>query len=183
MTSKRGDWKILDSKIVFQNEWIKVREDSVIRPDGNNGSYAMVEMKPGVSVLPIDEEGNVYLVKEFHYAVNRETIGAISGGIDNDESNIEAVKRELNEEAGIVADEIIDLGVLDPFTAVVYSPNHMYVAKGLHFGDSNHEGSESLRLCKIPFEQAFQMVMESKITHGATSVLILKAKELFGKAS
>ena len=71
-------------------------------------------MKSGVSVLPIDNKGNVYLTKEYHYAVERETIEAISGGIDKGENKENAAKRELNEEAGITANEWIDLGVLDP---------------------------------------------------------------------
>lgn len=123
MNIKKGPWIITNTKEVYRNPWISVREDSVIRPDGKDGIFGVVEMKPGVSVLPLDDDGNVYLTQEFHYAVERETIEAISGGIDDNEDIQDAAKRELKEETGIIAREWTDLGVIDPFTSVVVSPN------------------------------------------------------------
>ena len=180
MRTKKNLWTITDSRIVYKNPWISVKEDKVVRPDGKDGIFGVVEMKPGVSVLPIDNEGNVYLTKEYHYAVERETIEAISGGIDNEEDNIEAAKRELKEETGIIASEFIDLGVVDPFTTVVVSPNYMYLAKGLEFSEANPEGTENIKIVKVSIQKAIQWVLESKITHGATTTLILKAKNYLG---
>jgi len=139
MNIKKGLWTITESKKIYENPWISVKEDKVIRPDGKDGIFGVVEMKPGVSVLPLDNEGNVYLTKEYHYAVERETIEVISGGIDKDEDKEDAAKRELQEETGIVATELVDLGVVDPFTSVVVSPNYLYLAKGLAFSEANPE--------------------------------------------
>src|SRR3990172_141612 len=112
---KKGPWEVTGTKTVYQNPWLRVKEDKVIRPDGKEGIFGVVEMKPGVSVLPIDDNGNVYLTNEYHYAVERETIEAISGGIDEEENKVDAAKRELKEETGITASEWIDLGVINPF--------------------------------------------------------------------
>ena len=180
MNSKKGPWTITDSKKMYENPWILVKEDAVIRPDGKRGIFGVVAMKPGVSVLPLDNKGNVYLTKEYHYAVERETIEAISGGIDIGEQKEDAARRELKEETGIVAAELIDLGVVDPFTTVVKSPNYLYLAKGLTFSEANPEGAENITVIKVPFEKAVQWTLESKITHGATTTLILKAKERLG---
>lgn len=177
MNVKTGPWTVIDSRTVYKNPWIAVREDKVIRPDGKEGIFGVVEMKPGVSVLPLDDEGNVYLTDEFHYAVGRDSIEAMSGGIiDEGEDELAAAGRELREEAGIVAAEWVYLGVVDPFTTVVSSPNHMFLARGLEFSEPEPEGTEIIRIVKISLDEAVEWVLESKITHGTTTTLILKAK-------
>lgn len=171
---RRGPWKIKSSKNVYKNRWISVREDSVIRPDGKPGIFGVVTMLSGNSIIPMDKKGNVYLVKEYHYGVGRVTIEAISGGIEKYESKLAGAKRELKEEAGMTAKQWTYLGVVDPFTTVVKSENHMYLARGLSMGKSNHEGTESIRIIKVPFKIALRWVKESKITHSATCVTLLK---------
>lgn len=176
MRQKKGPWTAIGTKIIYKNPWISVREDKVIRPDNKEGVFGVVEMKPGVSVLPLDKKGNVYLTKEYHYAVERETIEAISGGIDAGETSLEAAKRELKEETGIIAKDWIDLGFVDPFTTVIVSPNHMYLARELEFEATDLEGTENIVILKVPLEEAIKWVIESNITHGATTTLILKVK-------
>lgn len=179
MKRKNGPWQILKSTVKYKNPWIAVREDEVIRPDGNEGIFGTVEMVPGVSVLPIDEDGNVYLTKEFRYVVERESIEVVSGGIDQGEDPFETAKRELQEELGIIAEELIDLGTTDPFTSAILSPARLFLAKKLSFVESNQEGTEVIEMLKMPFERAFNMAMNSEITHGPSVVAILKAKHYF----
>jgi ADP-ribose pyrophosphatase len=173
---KNGPWTVTDSRTVYKNPWITVREDRVIRPDNREGLFGVVEMRPGVSVLPLDDEGNVYLTEEFHFAVGRETIEAISGGMDEGEDKLDAARRELKEETGIVASKWIDLGVVDPFTTVISSPNYMFLARGLEFSEAEPEGTEIIRIVKTSLQEAVEWVLRSRITHGATTTLILKAK-------
>lgn len=181
MYIKKGPWTVVDTKDVYSNPWIKVREDKVIRPDGKDGIFGVVSMKAGVSVLPIDDKNNVYLTKEYHYAVEDEKIEVMSGGIDGNENKIEAAKRELKEELGIEAQEWIDMGMIDPFTTVVNSPNYLYLAKNLTFFMANLEGTENIKVLKIPFNEAFEMVEQGLITHGASVALLLKAKNYLSK--
>ncbi len=61
---KNGPWTIKSSETKYENPWIKVVEDKVIQPNGDDGIFGTVVMVPGISVLPCDEEGNVYLTKE-----------------------------------------------------------------------------------------------------------------------
>jgi ADP-ribose pyrophosphatase len=180
MNIKKGPWTVTNSKTVYKNPWINVREDKVIRPDGKDGIFGVVTMKPGVSVLPLDDEGNVYLTKEYHYAVESDALEVVSGGIDEGESKENAAKRELKEETGIVANEWIDLGVIDPFTTSIVSPNYLYLARGLEFSGTSPEGTEKIETIKVSFKEAIQLVMESKITHGGTVALILKTKNYLG---
>ncbi len=181
MKKKKGPWVVIDSKVVYQNPWIKVREDKVIRPDKKSGIFGVVEQNMGVSVIPMDDKGNVYLTKEYKYAVERITIEAISGAIEKRENKLNAAKRELKEETGLIAKKWIYLGVVDPFTSVINSPNHMYLAQNLIQTKSNQEGTESIKVIKMSFKKAIEMVISSKITHGASCVALLRIKAVIGK--
>jgi ADP-ribose pyrophosphatase len=170
---KKGPFEVLKSKKIYKNPWISVSEDQVIRPDGKEGIFGIVEMVPGVSVLPLDSEGFVYLTREFHYAIGEKSIEVVSGGIDSGEEPLAAAKRELLEELGIEAKECVDLGYIDPFTTVVKSRNIMFLARELEF--KKPKLPEQIDLVKVKLEEAVKMVVDSEITHGGSCVLILKA--------
>jgi len=176
-----GPWKIKKSSMKYKNPWIKVREDKVVRPDGKPGIFGVVEMVPGVSILPMDEQGYVYLVKKFNYAVGQYGIEVPGGAIDRGESALAAAKRELMEELGIEAEEWLDLGLLNPFTGVINSPANLYLARKIKFISASRDKVEKITMMKIKFADALKMVMKSDITHGQSSVLILKTAEYLRK--
>jgi ADP-ribose pyrophosphatase len=171
---EHGPWKITASREVYRDPWIAVVRDEVVRPDGDPGSYCVIHIKPGVSVLAMDDERRVYLTEEFHYAIGSETIEAVSGGIDEAENSLAAAKRELREELGIEATDWTDLGRVDPFTANVLSPTQLYLAQQLTFGATAQEGTELIRCRSFPLQEVVQMVMEGRITHAPSCVAILK---------
>ncbi|MGB7345425.1 MAG: NUDIX hydrolase [Pirellulaceae bacterium] len=172
---QRGPWKVIQSTQVYQDPWLSVRKDDVIRPDGNPGTHSVVTIKPGVSVLAIDSDNNVYLTSEFHYAVDRVTLETVSGGIEPGEDALETAKRELQEEIGIIASQWTDLGTCDPFTASLLSPTKLYLARELTFVGDQPEGTEVIQTVKMPLEDAIEKVMQSEITHAPSCTLILKA--------
>ena len=173
-TRQHGPWQIVESREVYRDPWIRLRRDEVIRPDGQPGSYCVVDLKPGVSVLAIDADDNAYLTEEFHYGVGRVTIETVSGGIESGGDALATAKRELKEELGIDATQWSDLGSVDPFTANVVSPTKLYLARGLAMGEQQLEGTEQIRRVKMPFQQVVRMVMDGEITHAPSCVLILK---------
>jgi 8-oxo-dGTP pyrophosphatase MutT (NUDIX family) len=172
---KNGPWTIQHTTQQYQNPFISVVEDQVIRPDGEPGTYSTVAMKPGVVVLPLDEQGNVYLVKQFRYALGQESLEVVTGALEEGEPILKAAQRELAEEVGIRAEDWHDLGMFDLDTSIVRCPIHLFLAKNLSFTESDREGTEIMETCKMPLKQAFKMVMESQITHAPSCILILKA--------
>jgi ADP-ribose pyrophosphatase len=173
---RHGPWVVTKRNEVYRDPWLEVRMDNVIRPDGLPGTYSTVRIKPGVCVIPVDEQGICYLTKEFHYAVGRNTIEGISGGIEENESPEIAAHRELQEEVGILAEKLIPLGIADPLTAALSSPTKLFLARNLSFTQSSPEGSELIERIEFPFQEVVQMVIDSEITHAPTCVAVLKAQ-------
>jgi ADP-ribose diphosphatase len=174
---QHGPWQIVKRHEVYQDPWIALHKDDVIRPDGQPGTFSVVHVKAGVCVVALDN-GVVYLTEEFHYAVGRTTIEAVSGGIEPGETALFTAQRELLEELGIRADEWRDLGVCDPFTSSVVSPTRLFLARGLKIGEQAPEGTERIRRVAVSLAEAVEMVMDGRITHGPSCVLILKIQVL-----
>jgi ADP-ribose pyrophosphatase len=169
-----GPWQIKSSQVAYSDPWVSVRRDEVIRPDGLDGSYAMICIKPGVCVVAVDSQGQVHLTEEFHYAVGRITIEGVSGGIEPGDTAIETAHRELREELGIVAQRLICLGTSDPFTASVQSPTALFVATGLTLGPPQPESTELIHPVVMPLAAAVEAVIAGTITHGPTCVMLLR---------
>ncbi len=171
-----GPWQIVSEKEVYRDPWVEVRKDDVIRPDGQAGTYTVVNVKAGVSVLALDDSGYVYLTEEFHYGVGRVTLETVSGGIEPGEGALATARRELQEELGIEAAAWTDIGACDPFTANVVSPTRLFLAQKLTFGQHAPEGTEQIRCVKMTLAEAVQSVIESRITHAPSCLAILKVK-------
>lgn len=177
---RHGPWQILSTETVYSDPWVRVVKDQVIRPDGQPGTYTVVHIKPGVSVLAADCDGFVYLTDEFHYGIGRHSLECVSGGIEEDEDALEGARRELQEEIGIEAATWRHLGVADPFTSPLASPTQLYLAQGLTFVEAAPEGTEQIRRVRLPLTEAVEMVMDSRITHAPSAALILKAARILG---
>lgn len=133
-------------------------------------------MKPGSSVLAFDEDQQAYVVQEYKYAVQRSSVELVSGGIDDSETPLEAARRELQEEAGLAAREWIGMGVVDPFTTIVASPNYLFLAMDLQPAGAPPQPGEVLKVEKVPFSTLVEMALDGAITHAASCVLILKVE-------
>jgi 8-oxo-dGTP pyrophosphatase MutT (NUDIX family) len=177
MEKKNGPWTIRGAQRVFKNDFIEVFNDQVTQPDGEDGEYATVRMKPGVLVLAIDDEENVYLTRQFRYALGAESLEAIAGGIDEG-SPEENAKREAKEEMGIEADEWISLGAAETDTSIVRCPAHLFVARRLKFTEPEREGTEAMKPAKMKFDEAVEKVLSGEIKHALSCLLILKARLL-----
>jgi 8-oxo-dGDP phosphatase len=179
---QRGGWTVQGSEVLYENPWIKVREDQVIQPDGESGTFGVVELGPAVAVLPIHENGTVSLVRVFRYTVNAECIETVAGGISEGETAEEAARRELQEEIGLAADELIDLGETHQMTEIVVSPVRLFVARGLRDVPANQDPTEELSRLDIPLADAVAWALHGRIIHAATVGLVLRAAHLLESA-
>src|SRR5919107_510290 len=178
MGRKHGPWTVESSERLYADEFAEVWVDEVSKPGAEPSRRVTMRMKPGVAVLALDGEGFVHLVRTFRYAVGKECVEVVQGGAEEGEEPEASARRELKEELGIEAEEWVDLGLVDAITSQVYSPARLFLARGLTFGESETEATESLTPVKVKFEAAVRMVMGGEITQGLSCVLILKAKML-----
>jgi ADP-ribose pyrophosphatase len=175
MTNRKiGDWTQLDTKKIFENDFFTVREDDVIEPDGKNGKYATIDVKSGVAVLPLDDEDNVYLTRQFRYAIERPSVEAIAGSLD-DEEPLDGAKREAKEELGIEAREWTPLGKIEVLTSICRSTTYLFLAGGLTFTKPERESTEDIKQLRTTLDEAFEKVISGEIVHADTCVLVVRA--------
>ena len=173
---KHGPLTVESSERLYADEFAEVWVDEVSRPGVEPSRRVTMRMKPGVAALALDGEGFVHLVKTFRYAVGKECVEVVQGGAEEGEEPEASARRELKEELGIEAGEWADLGLVDAVTSQVYSPARLFLARGLTFGESETESTESLEPVRVKFDEAVRMVMGGEITQGISCALILKTK-------
>lgn len=173
---RRGPWRVMASEQIFQDPFLRVVSDRVVRPDGTPGSYTTVEVKHGVAILAMDDQEQVMLVRQFRYALNRESLEVVAGGLDAGEDPQSAAARELREEIGATAAEWERLGVLQPDTSLVRGPVHLFQARGLTFAEPEREVTEQIEVVRLPLAEAVARVLDGAIDHAPSMVTILRAR-------
>jgi ADP-ribose pyrophosphatase len=160
---------------VHQGNLVRLRLDTVILPKGSEATYEYVEIKPGSTVVAMEENGDVWLVREWKYAVDRPSLEAVSGGIEPGEEPLETAHREVREELGLTAREMIPLGHADPFTTMLRCPNYLFLARGLSPVEREPEEAEiAMEVKRMPFTEAYELALNGGITHGSSCVAIFR---------
>lgn len=171
----RKPWQKLSSKIIHKNPWYYLREDKVIRPDGKKGEYYYVDGLSPVAVIAEDDDSKIYLVGQTRYPIgNIYSWEIITGGTEEELSPIETAKQELQEEAGLIADEWTELGYF--YTANGYSSErcHVYLARELNQTQSSPEPTEDITIRKENLEKIIKMINNNEITCAMTIAAIYK---------
>lgn len=166
-------WQTLSSRLIYENPWIRVREDQVIQPNGAPGIYGVVEFHPCVGVLPIDADGNVHLVGQFRYALQQYSWELPEGGCHVGEEPVAAAQRELKEELGLEAGNLELLGTSHLSNSVSNEEAFFFLATDLHQGNATPDGTELLERRLVPFAEALRMVMIGEITDSLSQIAIL----------
>jgi 8-oxo-dGTP pyrophosphatase MutT (NUDIX family) len=146
----------------------------VTRPDGGDGVYGVVEIRPSVGVVAIDEANQVALVGQWRYVNRRYSWEIPRGGSHAGDSDmLEAAKRELREEAGIEAAEWQFLTAVDVCNGVTNDVQHLYLARGLKHVATNQDPEEQIVTRFVPFAEAVEMAMHGEITEVCSVAALL----------
>lgn len=170
--------KRIDGEEKYRGVIVRVRLDRVELCDGKLTKREVVEHPGGVCILPVDEKGECTMVRQFRYPFGQMLLEAPAGKLEYGEDPLDCAKRELSEETGFTADELIPLGRM--YTSPGFSTErlYLYLARGLHAGDSHPDEGEFLNVEKIPLQRLTEMVMNNEIDDGKTIAVILKAARL-----
>lgn len=172
-----GPWVRNGSRIVYANAWITVREDSVITPSGTDGIYGVVEASPAIGIVPIDGDGQVYLVGQYRYPIERWSWEIPEGGAKAGETPSQGARRELAEETGLTAFEWISLGTMATSNCFVDEIAHLFLAEDLVVGEPHPDPTEALEVRRLGFEDAMAMVRSGEIQDAMTIVALYRAAE------
>lgn len=172
---KTGGWKTKTSSVVYENPWIKVSHEEVITPKGTDGIYGVVHFKNmAIGVVPIDAEGNTWLVKQSRYTLNQYTWEIPEGGCPEGESPLAAAKRELEEEVGVTASQWEELMVLHTSNSVTDEFCTVFIARDLAPGVQHLEATEDIEVKKLPLAEAIAMVKRGEITDAISVAALLR---------
>jgi len=173
-------WTTLERKEIYDNNWINVNEHQVINPSGGQGIYGVVHFKNlAIGILPLDEDNNTWLVGQYRYPLQAYSWEIPEGGGPLGLDPLDGAKRELLEETGLTATNWTELQRMHLSNSVSDELAIIYVARGLTMGVAAPEETEDLQLRKLPFEEAYQMVLDGTITDSMSVAAILKTKVLF----
>ncbi len=156
-----------------------MREDQVIRPDGGPGIYGVVEIRPSVGVVAMNERDEIVLVGQWRFSVNRYSWEVPRGGSHPDETDmLEVAKRELAEEAGVIAGDWQNLGSVDVCNGVADDVQTLYLATRLSPTRMRLDPEEDISVEWKPFEEAVEMAMDGRITEVCSVAAILRVAHL-----
>jgi len=173
-TERRNPWTTLSRRPIYENPWISVREDQVRRPDGEPGIYGVVQFKHlAVGVLPVDDQGRLWLVGQYRYPIDRYSWEVPEGGGVAGEPPEATARRELREETGFTAGGLELLGTSHLSNSVSDELAYLYRATDLTPGPSAPEGNEQLELRLTDWDEAWEMLRRGDITDSLSVMALL----------
>lgn len=175
MSQHKSPWKTVSVIPRYTNPWIQVDHHEVITPKGSPGVYGVVHFKNhAVGVIPIDNEGNTWLVRQTRYVLGEQSWEIPEGGVPKGEAPLDGAKRELEEEVGLRAHDWETFLEMDLSNSVTDERATVFVARDLYEGKQALEDSEDIEVFKLPIQQAVEMVLDGKITDAISVAALLK---------
>lgn len=179
-------WEVVDSTVHWSG-YSTVRVDRVTMPDGEVVEREVVEHRPAVGVLPVTEDGDVLLVRQYRHALGRTCLEVPAGGVDDDDDDARtAARRELAEEVGVAAGRLDHLAHLANSVGWSTEVTDLWLARDLSTvappdGYVPVHEEASMELVRLPLDEAVTAVHDGTITDAKTVVALLRAAHHMGR--
>ena len=178
---EENPWKQQSTRRIYDNPWITLEEDQVINPGGGVSQYGKVLFKNyAIGIIPLDEDQNTWLVGQWRYTLGEYSWEIPMGGGPKEEDKLDSAKRELKEETGLTAGKWSEFLKIHTSNSVTDEVGFVYLAEELTPGETEFEETEDLKIRKLPFREAHQLVMDGRITDSLSIAAILKLGRMLG---
>lgn len=164
----------VSSEEIYHGKVVHLFRDTVCLPNGRRATREVVRHNGAVCVVPLTEQGEVIMVRQYRYPFGRALLEVPAGKIDPGEAPEVCAKRELSEETGAAAATLTYLGDYYPSVAILDENIRMYLAKGLTFLEAHTDDDEFLQVERIPLRTLVEQILAGEIPDGKTQTAILK---------
>jgi ADP-ribose pyrophosphatase len=172
-------WKTQSSRRIYENPWMKLREDIAEMPNGKTTIYGVIECADCVGVLPFVDADHVVMVRQYRYIFGEDHRWEMpTGGVKPGESLEEAARRELREEVGYDAAELQHISTYFTSKSIMRETGHLFIGRGLTQAKAVPDETEFLEVAIFPFTEVLQMVLASEIRDSMTVITVLHAARL-----
>lgn len=170
--------KVLDTKDIYEGKVFDVKKHTVELLNGDTVTREQILHNGGVAVIAIDDDGMVFMVRQYRFGAGVETLEIPAGKLEKGENPYEAGMRELREETGYKTDKLTSLGDFLPTPAYCSEKIYLYMANKLEYCGQDLDDDEFLSVEKYPLDVLHEMVLKNEINDSKTVIAILKAKAM-----
>ena len=168
-------WTTTSTKLIYENPWIRVREDQVINPSGGTGIYGVVMFRNrAVGVVPVDDQDHTWLVGQYRYPHDTYEWEIPEGGCPEGEELIDCARRELLEETGLVAERYELIAEMQLSNSTTDEDAFLFLATGIRQTEASPEETEKLEVRRVPLDEAIRMAMNGEIRDAMSVAALLK---------
>ncbi|WP_269617976.1 NUDIX domain-containing protein [Zhongshania sp. BJYM1] len=179
MSKVLGPWQQLSCETVYENPWLRVEHHEVKTPAGTDGIYGKVCFQSiAVGIVPLDDDGFTYLVKQYRYPLEESSWEIPEGGCPLGSSPLNTASRELAEETGLTAGRWAKLMDLHTSNSVTDERGEIFLALDLIQGEADLEPTEDIVVRRVPVGEAISMAMDGRITDAISVAALLKLQIL-----
>ncbi len=175
---RRLGWHIEETTYPFRNQFLTLRQDKLIWPDGQTGSYSYVEIKPVVLIVPVTTTREVVLIRQYRYTIDDWVWEIPAGGSHDFEGDdlAELARRELEEEVGGEAGALTYVGMFHPAIGKLNADFHLYLATGVTLGQATPESGEMIQVHSFSIDEAIEMARDGTITSSSSAYALLRCE-------
>jgi 8-oxo-dGTP pyrophosphatase MutT (NUDIX family) len=161
-------WSFIESRSVVRNPWFHLRRDRVSHRRSGEGEYWVIEARPALGVIAMDDRQRITLVGQYRYTLARTSWELPEGGGEPGETLLETAMRELQEETGLRAEHWTLLGKVHTSNCFSDEEGTIFLAQGLQSGLDDPDPTEELHLHSLTIEQSLDLVRQGRITDAIT---------------
>lgn len=176
------NWDILATEYLLDSPWVKIIRDRLRHRDGGEERdyFYLTSPNDAVANVALTDDGYVLLTRQYRHPLRRGIWDLPAGAMQPHEDPSEAARRELEEETGYRAGEMIPLAYFNQFPGSMRVGTHLFLARHLDWVGQRLDPGEELKVVAMPFHQALEMVLNGEVVDGSLNLgLLLVAQKGF----